>query len=131
MTFFKLTAAIGIMALAACSDTDTTGGPTAADLQGSFNLVDIDGAPITGSATLEIEGARLGGQGPCNVYGADNMAEWPAVDLGPIAVTRRACIDMTGEAIFLNALEQVDKVELGADGLTLSGPDHVMRFSPA
>ncbi|MFD1797692.1 META domain-containing protein [Paracoccus aurantiacus] len=99
------------------------------DFNGSYRLIDIDGSPIPGTATLQISDSRLSGTGPCNAYTAQNSADWPVVDLPAIASTRRACLIEGGEARFLDALGQVTSATRSAGTLTLRGPDHVLRFS--
>lgn len=118
----KAAAIAGVMLMAACAQ-DAPG------MDGSYQLLDIDGAAIPGTATMTIAGKAISGQGPCNSYHTENRAAWPAVDLSPIASTRRACITEGGEGAFHAALGQVTAAERNADGLTLTGPDHTLRFS--
>lgn len=122
MTYFKMAAISGVMLMAAC-------GQDAPGMDGSYRLLEIDGAAIPGTATMNIDGKAISGQGPCNAYRTENRAEWPAVQLAPIAATRRACITEGGEGAFHAALGQVTAAERTADGLTLTGPEHSLRFS--
>ncbi|MBA4492570.1 META domain-containing protein [Paracoccus sp. S1E-3] len=119
---FSDVAVLGLLLMAACAQ-DAPG------MDGSYRLVDIDGAAIPGTATLEIAGNKISGQGPCNAYHGQNRAVWPAVDLSPLATTRRACIIEGGESAFHAALGQVTTAERNADGLVLVGPDHKLRFT--
>lgn len=89
------------------------------------------GVPIQGTADLTIAGQAVSGQGPCNLYHTTNRAEWPAVDLAPIAPTRRACLVEGGEAAFLAALAQVTRAEPVKGGLELAGPARRMIFDAA
>ncbi|WBU57159.1 META domain-containing protein [Paracoccus sediminicola] len=120
MKFSDLVLAGGLL-LAGC-------GQTPPGFEGSYRLLDIDGAPIPGSATLHIAQNSVSGQGPCNLYRSENVSDWPQVDLGPIAITRRACLAETGEDTFFGALEQTAIAARDGRILTLTGPDHVMRF---
>ncbi|SDE58786.1 META domain-containing protein [Paracoccus isoporae] len=98
-------------------------------LDGSYRLAGIDGAPIAGTANLQIDGATLSGHGPCNRFHAQNLSQWPQIDLTAIASTRRLCVQDGGEAAFLAALGQVETARRTRDVLTLSGPDHILRFT--
>lgn len=122
MRFSRLAAIAGVMLVAACAQ-DAPG------MDGSYRLVDIDGAAIPGTATLVIAGDGISGQGPCNAYHGQNRAAWPAVDLSPVAMTRRACITEGGEGAFHTALAQVTRAERDESGLVLTGPDHRLRFT--
>lgn len=102
--------------MAACTDS----GP---DYDGSYQLVSINGAEIEGEATLVIDGKAVAGQGPCNQYRGENNTDWPDVALGPLAVTRRACVREGGEAAFFAALQKVTTATRSDRSLTLSGSD--------
>ena len=121
MRFSSLAAIAGVMLMAACAQ-DAPG------MDGSYRLLDIDGAAIPGTATMQIAGKAISGQGPCNAYNAQNSAAWPAVALSPIASTRRACITEGGEAGYFAALGQTNMAQRSGDMLVLSGPQYTMRF---
>ncbi len=122
MRFSSLAAIAGVTLMAACAQ-DAPG------MDGSYRLLDIDGAAIPGTATMQIAGKAISGQGPCNSYRTENRAEWPAADLMPVISTRRACITEGGEGAFLTALGQVTTATRTDAGLTLTGADHSLRFS--
>lgn len=128
MTFFKTTAIAGAMlAMAGCvTDTGSTG---SANFNGTYQLVDIDGLHLAGSATLTIDGQAIHGEGPCNSYNSQNNAVWPNVSLAGIAATRRACLIEGGENTYFKALEQVTQASLRDGTLELRGPGHAMRFT--
>ena len=63
------------------------------------------------------------------MYNAQNRAAWPAVDLSPIASTRRACITEGGEAGYFTALGQTNMAQRSGDMLVLSGPQYTLRFT--
>lgn len=114
---------VAVAALAGCTSQ------AAPQFDGSYRLTAIDGKPIPGAASLQIAGNALSGQGPCNLYRGRNLSDWPAVDISAIASTRRYCVQEGGEALFLKAMGQIDTARLSGDGLTLSGPDHVLHFT--
>ena len=92
----------------ACAGGGVAGGGGAGPgFDGTYTLREIVGVPIAGTADLTIAGQAVSGQGPCNLYHTTNRADWPAVDLAPIATTRRACLIEGGEAAFLAALAQM------------------------
>ncbi|WBU64500.1 META domain-containing protein [Paracoccus aerodenitrificans] len=96
---------------------------------GTYRLADIDGQPITGSATLMVDGSQISGMGPCNAYRSENLAEWPQIQLTAVAATKRLCLVEGGEQKYLTALAQVSEGRREAEELILSGPDHILRFT--
>ena len=122
MKYFSAAAFAGVMLMAGCAQT-------APGMDGNYTLLEIDGAAIPGTATMQIAGSAISGQGPCNTYRTNNAAQWPAVALSPIASTRRACITEGGESAFFAALEQVTTAERSQDHMMLSGPQHQLTFT--
>jgi len=117
MTRLLLTAALLCAPLtAACKDETVS-----AYAPGVYALEEIDGAPFEASATLDLtEPGRISGQAPCNSYSATQEAPYPWFEPGPIAATRRACIHMTGEAEFFEALGEMTLAEGSGPVLILS-----------
>ncbi|QJD16936.1 META domain-containing protein [Paracoccus sanguinis] len=125
-------APLALAVLAACAGGGVAGGGGAgAGFDGTYTLREIVGVPIAGTADLTIAGQAVSGQGPCNLYHTTNRADWPAVDLAPIATTRRACLIEGGEAAFLAALAQVTRADPVKGGLELAGPARRMIFDAA
>ena len=122
MKYSRIVAVAGVMLMAACAQNQP-------GFDGSYRLAGIDGQKVPASATLVIAGDQISGQGPCNMYNAQNRAEWPAVDLSPIASTRRACITEGGEAGYFTALGQTSMAQRSGDMLVLSGPQYTLRFT--
>ncbi|MGV8955877.1 MAG: META domain-containing protein [Cypionkella sp.] len=92
-------------------------------------LARIDGVDPDYTATLAFVGARVVGQAPCNGYFAQATRSGDQITLGPIAGTRRACLQIKGEAAYFEALQGVTGVEETATTLTLSGAGHVLVFA--
>lgn len=129
MKFSRIAAISGVvLAMAGCTTDQGPAGPLAS-FDGTYRLVTIDGNAIPGSANLTIDGQAIHGQGPCNLYNAQNSANWPQMSLTAIASTRRACVIEGGEAAFLAALGQVTQASRRGDTLDLTGPTHSMRFT--
>ncbi len=94
------------------------------DLAGQWRLVEMDGTPVTASATLDIEpGGVVRGQAPCNGFGFRQSADFPAFQAGPIRATKRACPDLPVESAFLSRLQTVDTAEMDDSRLILRTPD--------
>jgi len=82
----------------------------------SWRLTRLDAAtPVPADAGIELrfEGAQLAGSGGCNAFHADVLAgERDAVEIGPIAATRRACPEpvLRREQRFLAALGSATRI---------------------
>ena len=105
-------------ALGACRGDETVSayaGP------GPWRLVSIDGAPYAAGAVLEFpEAGIVEGEAPCNRFSAAQTAPYPWLDLGPVAATRRACLDLDAEQAFFEALGAMTLAEAQGDVLILS-----------
>lgn len=90
----------------------------------TWRLSEIGGAPARARATLTFtEPGALAGEAPCNAYRAAITAPYPWFELGPLAVTRRACPDLAAETAYLNALAKMTLAEVSGDTLILSNDD--------
>lgn len=92
---------------------------------------------ITGSTiTATFDNGKLSGNAGCNTYNATYEVDGSKIAIGPIASTRRACLDglvATQEAEYLAALELARTYSLGANGLTLlrDGGTIAVTYAPA
>ena len=101
----------------------------AGDLADHWTLTEIDGFPVTFTATLDLsEPGKLSGQAPCNSYGGKLNAEGQKFIPGPILSTKMACDGLADENLYLQALQMVDSAALDGDLLTLTG-EQVLVFS--
>lgn len=116
-----------LLVLAACSgDSDK------AKIPGEYTLVAIEGVEVSGTPSLNIgEDGAVSGQGPCNMFTGQNRAELPALDLGALATTRRACLQEGGEGAFFKALGAVSEARRDGDELVMTGPDVTIRWRVA
>lgn len=103
------------------------------EVAGLWVLRAIDAEPFAAHATLSLgaDGA-ISGAAPCNRFSARNLSALPALTVGPIRSTRRACADLSAERRYLALLSRMTQARVAEDGgLVLSGPDGEMRFTPA
>ena len=97
------------------------GGCTSAkDVGGMYHLISDD--PALQRVTLEIDGTRVSGQGPCNRYfgsiahsdtGSNN------IQVGPLASTKMACPHLSAERSYFQELQHISMVKVVPDGLVL------------
>ncbi|WP_169311931.1 META domain-containing protein [Deinococcus maricopensis] len=76
--------------------------------------------------TLTVEGARLSGNAPCNTYSATFGVVNGAIQVGPVASTRRLCTTDAGnqlETAFLGALRAARAFELRGEQLVVVARD--------
>lgn len=95
------------------------------DLEGTaWRLVTLDAVPASGpSATLEFgANGTVSGSTGCNRFSGTYVLEGDDLTIGPLAVTRRACLPPNGEQErrILEALDSVDRVDLEDGRLVLS-----------
>lgn len=99
----------------------------------TWRLETVAGEDVTAEVTLQIAAdGTVSGNASCNQYTGQNTAVLPEFALGPVAVTRMACPDMTTEAAYLAALALVTRAEMDDGRLVLSDADgSQMVFAPA
>ena len=86
-----------------------------------YRLTELDGVSVPWQATITFpEPGRAVGRAPCNSWSAELRAPYPSFELGPIAATRRACLQMEGEADFFSALSRATLAEVRDSVLILS-----------
>ena len=97
---------------------------SAKDIGGIYHLISDD--PALQRVTLEIDGPRVSGQGPCYRYfgsiahsdtGSNN------IQVGPLASTKMACPHLSAEHRYFQDLQGVSMVTVVPDGLVLTTSD--------
>lgn len=95
---------------------------------GSWRIEDVDGGGVIDSSRLEIQfdaDGRISGHAGCNTFTGPYALDAAAIDIGPLASTRRACAEalMLQEARVLSSLDAVASLMQTADGaIVLTGP---------
>lgn len=113
------------LVLAAC----TPDSEAAAPIPGDYELIAVEGVEVSGQPTLRIaEDGAVSGQGPCNMFTGQNRATLPALDLGALATTRRACLQEGGEHAFFQALGAAREAKREGKELIMTGPDVTIRW---
>lgn len=116
-TSFLLSTII-LAALSACGKDETI--TAYVDQNSEYRLVSLGTNRDVPSAMIAFpEAGQVAGQAPCNLYSASVESPYPWFSLGPIAVTRRACLDMSGEAEFFATLNAMTQAEVSGRILVL------------
>ena len=114
-------AAIALMlftGLFSCAD-ETLTGYGAADTR--WVLSEIDGTAFTATASIEFpEEGAIQGPATCNSFQGQQIVPYPWFKAENIAVTRRACPDLSAETMFLEALQAMPLAEVAGNTLILS-----------
>ena len=99
----------------------------------TWQLATVDGAEPGTSATLTFsEGSTVNGKVSCNTYTGPIDGTADTFVIGPLAVTRKACVDAQAESDFTGKLEMMTSGSATADELILSdGVGTQMVFKPA
>lgn len=133
-------------ALAGCSTAGAAAGSATSGggmpLEGTaWSLVEVGGQPArpSGDATpsLRLDAAekRASGNSGCNSFSGEYVLNGESLRFGPLASTRRACVDQAlnrQEAALLGALEATRSWRTAGDSLVLSGGAGVVaRFVAA
>lgn len=125
-----------LVLLAACGDETVF---DVVDRDATYVLTELDGAPFPARATIRFPApGRIAGEGPCNSYTAAQSAPHPWFEPGPVAATRRACLDAGdagAEAEFFRALSLMRQADVSGPVLRLTDTGRrkimVFRASPA
>ncbi|NHF74730.1 META domain-containing protein [Paracoccus xiamenensis] len=94
-------------------------------------LVEMDGLPWGADASLRIDGDRLTGVGPCNVYSGAQAATPPGFSAQGLNATLMACADplrSQAEARYLGHLARAEAIRRDRSRLILTGPGVEMIF---
>lgn len=106
-----------LLALWSCGADETVSGHAA----GAWRLTALDGAPVEARMVLRFPApGRVAGDAPCNAFSGAQRAPYPWIDVGPLAVTRRACPALAAEGAMLAALEAMTLAEVAGDVLILA-----------
>ncbi len=106
-----------------CSDETISG---YADRSAVYALTEMAGEPFTARATISFpEPGRAKGEGPCNLWSAEQTVPYPWIALGPIAATERGCPELNAEARYFEALGAVSLAEVQGPILILSTEEGV------
>jgi len=62
---------------------------------------------------------QVAGTTGCNSYSGSYSMDEFGVEIGPVAATKKACPDMKTEDLFLKALSEVARIDLGEDGIKM------------
>jgi heat shock protein HslJ len=113
------------LAFPAAAET-VPGGPFDRDWQ----LLAMDGVRFPAEASLGLPAdGEVTGKAPCNRFAGVNRQSLPALGLGAIAATRRACDALDEETRYFDALAEVNLAELRDGHLILTGPSgRVLEF---
>ena len=131
----------GILALcavvmAACAGSYASAGGAAEPLTGTaWRLEELNGQPAVpvpnvGAPTLAFGAdGRASGNGGCNQFNGTYTQDGASLRFGPLASTRRACLDPAGtsqETAYLRALESTTRFSISGDLLVLHAGDQVV-----
>ncbi len=109
-------------ALAACepaSSSSSNGVPLGEYVMVGFGKETV---PLRNVSLVLSEG-QVSGVASCNNYTAQNNAALPALQLGPIAATKKACFEgMAFEQEYFEALQAATSAEYNGGVLTVKGP---------
>jgi len=97
---------------------------SAKDIRGMYHLISDD--PTFQRVTLEIDGTRVSGQGPCNRYfGSITHSDTGSnsIQIGPLASTKMACPHLPAEHRYFQELQRVSMVTVVPNGLVLTTSD--------
>lgn len=95
---------------------------------GFWRIEDVNSGGVIDSSRLEMQfdaGGRVFGYAGCNTFTGQYTRNRAAIDIGPLASTRRACAEalMVQEARVLHSLDAATTIGSQADGaVVLSGP---------
>ena len=112
-----------ILAVFGCEDETISG---YADPSATYVLEELAGVPFEARATIRFPKKGLvEADAPCNSFSAKQDAPYPWLTLGPIAATKRACLELEAEIEFLGALQTMGFAEVSGPVLILSSDDGV------
>ena len=97
---------------------------SAKNIGGVYHLISDD--PALQRVTLEIDGTRVSGQGPCNRYlGSITYSETGSnsIQVGPLASTKMACPNLSAEHRYFQDLQRVSMVKVVPGGLVPTTSD--------
>lgn len=117
--------------MAACEAPATDSG-TAPPL-GDYQLLTLGGEDVESfHVTMLLQDGQVAGGGFCNRYTGTQSATLPALAIGPIALTRRACPGdrMQRDQAYTAALEAATSASFADGRLTISGSGPELVYEP-
>jgi heat shock protein HslJ len=125
-----------MLALAACTPPRVVGAGRAEPLEGTaWRLWELNGQPAVeaGGAAPTLSFAadepRASGNGGCNQFNGPYTRNGESLRFGPLASTRRACVDPAGnsqETAYLGALQSTTRYSVYDDLLVLYAQNQVV-----
>ena len=113
--------------LVGCQKDETIAGQTTPDTV--WTLVELNGSATQAEFTIQFDkDGKTFGQADCNRYTTTQTAPLPWISFGPIAGTKALCPNADEETAFLNALGQVETVEVAGDTMLMSGSEAELVF---
>ena len=94
------------------------------DIGGTYHLISDN--PSFQRVTLEIDGTRVSGQGPCNRYFGSILQSdigSSSILVGPLASTKMACPHLSAEQRYFQELQRASMVEVVPNRLILTTSD--------
>ncbi|MDO5657776.1 MAG: META domain-containing protein [Paracoccus sp. (in: a-proteobacteria)] len=128
----RLILAACLATLAACAPDAP---PEAERIDGiDWKLMAVGGAAYGFDVSLRLDGGRLSGIAPCNVYAARRAGAAPDFAASHITATEMACAEparQRAESDYLTALGRADRIAREGAGLVLTGPGGLrLDFAP-
>ena len=115
----KLLPMIFALALTGCIKDETVSGYSNTDTV--WRLVEIDGAATSEIVTLQFpEKGRISGKAPCNRYFGAQTVPYPWFKAEAVGSTKMACPNLSAEAAYFSALQDMSLAEVSGDTLILS-----------
>lgn len=116
--------------LIACEQTETDGN---AVTTGDYQLLTMGGQDVEAMhVTLLLAEGQISGAGFCNSYSGAQTATLPALEIGPIAAARRACIGdrMALDQTYFDALSGAAMASSANGRMTITGSGPELVFEP-
>lgn len=85
---------------------------------GAKSLEDMDSDQLPTMA-FDMAKGQISGSTGCNSYSGSFSADEFGTEIGPVAATKKACPDMKIETMFLEALGNVARIDMGDDMIRL------------
>lgn len=121
-----------VLSVSGCANPFPGAAATSAEgLHGTrWSLVSWSGqadSAIVKSVTLQFEGDGISGEGPCNIYNASFTLQSGALQVGPVAATKRGCDPqrMQLERDWFDTLGKLDRLALEGSRMLLSSDDGI------
>ncbi|TRW95957.1 META domain-containing protein [Paracoccus sp. M683] len=124
-------AVIGLTILAGCDGPAAPAGEVPP--LGDYQLISMGDEDVERfHVTLMLADGQISGAGFCNRYSGTQTAALPGLQVGPLAVTRRACIGdlMARDQAYFDALAAAGTVGFADGRLMITGEGPTLTFEP-